>query len=159
MIQAGKLGMAQEARPTRLTPNGQITQMTLWCLLAAPLLLSCDLSRLDDFTLALLTNDEVLDVNQDSLGKQGWRRAQEGRTQVWAKPLWDGALAVGLFNLGAYKRDITAKWPDLGLSGKQPVRDLWQKKDLGPFEDAFRASVPGHGAVMLKIGTPNPIRE
>jgi alpha-galactosidase len=90
-------------------------------------------------------------VNQDPLGKQGWRRSHEGRAQVWAKPLQDGSLAVGLFNLGRFSRDITAQWSDLGLTGKQRVRDLWQKKDLGSFDGSFTIPVPGHGSVMLKL--------
>ena len=156
MIQAGWLGMLSQPRPTRLTPNEQITQMTLWSLLASPLFLSCDLSRLDAFTLNLLGNDEVLDVNQDPLGQQGRRAAREGRMEVWTRPLADGTLAVGLFNLDRKTGPVTVKWADLGLRGELPVRDLWRKTDLGAFEGEYRRDIPRHGAALLKIGRPKP---
>jgi len=97
----------------------------------------------------------VLAVNQDPLGKPAGRRAQEGQTEIWARPLWDGTTAVGLFNRGSFGAEVTAKWADLGLEGPQPVRDLWQNKDLGTFDGSFGAQVPAHGAVLVKIGKPN----
>ncbi|MCX5759110.1 MAG: NPCBM/NEW2 domain-containing protein, partial [Candidatus Hydrogenedentes bacterium] len=154
MIQAGMLGMAAAPRPTHLAPNEQVTQITLWAIIAAPLLLSCDLTQLGAFEKALLMNEEVIEINQDVLGKQGNRRAKDGRTEVWARPLSDGTFAVGLFNRGVAKKEVTARWSDLGLEGKQPVRDVWQHKDLGECADAFKAEVPGHGAVLLKLGAP-----
>ncbi len=156
MLVVGKLGWGPNIHPTHLTPNEQITHITMWCLLSSPLLLGCDLSQLDKFTLDLMTNDEVLDINQDPLGKPAGRRAQAGMGEVWARPLWDGTLAVGLFNRGGEAMEVTAKWSDLGLSGRQPVRDLWQQKNRGVFEAAFRAQVPAHGAVLVKIGRPKP---
>ena len=154
MLVVGNVGWGPNLHRTRLTPNEQITHITLWCLLSSPLLTGCDLSKMDQFTVDVLTNDEVLDVNQDPLGKPAGRRAKDGVTEVWARPLWDGTVAVGLFNSGGRKCDVTAKWFDLGLAGPQAVRDLWQKKDLGEFEGSFAASVPAHGAVMVKIGKP-----
>ena len=118
------------------------------------MILSCDLSQLDAFAPALLTNDEVIDVDQDFLGKAAGRRARAGSTEVWARPLHDGSVAVGLFNLGPAAVDVTARWSDLGLHGKQQVRDLWLQKDIGLFDEAFTASVPPHGAVLVKIGKP-----
>ena len=135
-----------------LAPNEQLTHLSLWSLLAAPLLIGSDLSKLDQFTLDALSNDEVIDVDQDPLGIQGNRRAKDGDLEVWAKPLSDGTLAVGLFNRGSDPRAVVAQWSDLGLSGKQPVRDLWQKKDLGSFTDLFSATVPSHGVVLIKMG-------
>ncbi len=154
MIQAGWLGMASRSRPTRLTPNEQITQMTLWSILAAPLMLSCDLEKLDEFTLNLLGNDEVLAVNQDPLGLQGRRCERDGRTEVWARDLHDGTLAVGLFNLGRKAETVTAHWEALGLSGRQPVRDLWKQRDMGEHADGYAVEVPRHGAVLLRVGGP-----
>ena len=154
MLVVGKLGWGPNLRQTNLTPNEQITHITLWSLFAAPLLLGCDLSQLDQFTLDLLTNDEVLAVDQDPLGKAAGRRAQEGMLEVWARPLWDGTMAVGLFNRGVEKAKMTARWSDLGLEGKQPMRDLWRKKNLGVFEGSFSAEVPSHGAFLVKIGKP-----
>jgi alpha-galactosidase len=152
MIQAGLLGMSSKPRPSNLRPNEQITQMTLWSILAAPLMLSCDLTQLDQFTRDLLMNDEVLEVNQDRLGKAGRRYARDGQLEVWARELSDGTLAVGLFNRSRKNAPVTVQWSDLGLSGAQPVHELWQRKDLGVMENAHTAEVPRHGAVMLKVG-------
>jgi alpha-galactosidase len=154
MIQAGKLG-GPNLHSSKLSPNAQITQMTLWSLIAAPLLISCDLSQTDQFTIDLLSNDEVLDVDQDPLGRAAGRRARDDQLEVWSRPLWDGTTAVGLFNRSRVKTKVTAKWSDLGITGSQPVRDLWRRKDLGVFDGEFSASIPAHGAVLIKIGEPN----
>jgi len=137
-----------------LTPNEQLLHVALWALQAAPLFIGADLSQLDPFTLALLPNDEVLDVDQDPLGKSAGRVWQRGRLEVWARPLADGTLAVGLFNRGLHPAEVTVQWTQLGLKGGQPVRDLWQRRDLGVLPDEFTATVPRHGAVFLKVGKP-----
>jgi len=152
MMVVGKLGRRANPVPTALTPNEQITHVTLWSLLAAPMLLGCDLSQLDKFTLDLLTNDEVIEVDQDPLGRQARRRSRTDWTEVWSRPLWEGTLAVGLFNRGPIKTRVTARWSHLGISGRRAVRDLWQQKDLGTFDHSFSRIVPAHGAVLLKIG-------
>lgn len=151
MLMVGYVGFGN-THPTHLTPNEQITHMTMWSLLAAPLLIGCDLTKLDAFTKALLTNDEVLDVNQDPLGKAAGRVSPGGEAQVWARPLSDGTQAVGLVNTGSFMATVSVTWKDLGLAGKQPVRDLWQHKDLGRFTNQYTAPVPGHGSIMVKIG-------
>ncbi|MBN1395767.1 MAG: DUF1080 domain-containing protein [Pirellulales bacterium] len=137
--------------PTPFTPNEQYTHVSLWCLLSAPLILSGDIARLDDFTLGLLCNDEVIEVDQDPLGKAALRVAKQGDLEVWAKDMEDGSKAVGLFNRGEGIQNVTAKWSDLGLEGKQIVRDLWRQKDLGAFENEFSAAVPRHGVVLVRI--------
>ncbi|HLP78443.1 MAG TPA: NPCBM/NEW2 domain-containing protein [Candidatus Paceibacterota bacterium] len=152
MLVVGKVGWGPQLHPTRLTPNEQYTHMSLWCLLASPLLIGCDLTQLDDFTLNLLTNDEVLAINQDSLGREAVCVAKDGQLEVWAKDLEDGTKAVGLFNRGTTEQTVTVKWSDLQLTGKQPVRDLWRQKDLGKFKGEFSAPVPRHGVVLVKIG-------
>lgn len=157
MLIVGKLGWGRTPRPSRLLPNEQIMHMTAWSLLAAPLLIGCDMSQLDSFTLDLLTNDEVLDVNQDPLGVQGSVCSKEYAAEVMARPLWDGTIAVGLLNLGTERTTVTAKWSDLGIQGSQKVRDLWQQKTLGVYKDSFSAEVPSHGAILLKIGMPNRV--
>jgi len=154
MLVVGKVGWGPSLHPSRLTHNEQITHITLWSLLAAPLLIGCDMSALDGFTVDLLGNDEVLDVDQDPLGRAAVRVAQEGTTEVWARPLSDGTVAVGLFNRGRATAKVTAQWSDLKLSGKQLVRDLWQKKDVGSFEDTYTHEVRAHGAALVKIGKP-----
>jgi alpha-galactosidase len=137
--------------PTPLTPNEQYTHVSLWCLLAAPLILSGDITRLDEFTLSLLTNDEVLDVDQDPLGKPGKRITAQEDQEVWARPMEDGSMAVGLFNRGEMESIVTAKWSDLGLNGSQVVRDLWRQQDLGSFNSEFQAKVPRHGVVLMRV--------
>jgi alpha-galactosidase len=136
---------------TPLTPNEQYTHVSLWCMVAAPLILSGDITRLDAFTLNLLCNDEVLDVDQDSLGKPGHRVSILDTAEVWARDLDDGGKAVGLFNRGETDARVTAKWTDVGVAGRQLVRDLWRQKDIGKFKDEFTASVPRHGVVLLKL--------
>lgn len=155
MLVLGDVGWGPNLHPTRLTPNEQILHITAWCMLASPMLIGCDLSQLDKFTIDLLTNDDVLDVNQDPLGVQSTRKSINNKLEVWSRPLWDGTLAVALFNRGLRRADVTANWSDLGITGDQPVRDLWQKKNLGEFDGSFTASVPGHGAMLLKIGKPD----
>lgn len=155
MLVVGKVGWGPTLHATHLTHNEQILHITMWCLLSSPLLIGCDLADMDQFTIDILTNDEVLDVNQDPLGKPAGRKSTDELAEVWARPLWDGTIAAGLFNRGSIKTDVTAKWSDLGIPGSQPVRDLWQKKDLGSFYGSFTASVPAHGALMIKIGKPN----
>jgi alpha-galactosidase len=156
MLVVGYVGWSARVRPSRLSPNEQYTHISLWCLLCSPLLIRCDMTKLDDFTLGLLTNDEVLDVSQDPLGRQAGRIAKEGMQEVWAKDLEDGSKAVGLFNRGEDDTVMTAKWTDLGLSGSNVVRDLWRQKDLGNFTGQFQATVPSHGVVLIKISKAQP---
>ena len=127
--------------------------MTLWCLVSAPLLLGNDLSKLDEFTLNVLENDEVLAVSQDSLGKQASTLSTDGYLRVLAKDLDDGTKAVGLFNTDSNSAAaVKIKWSDLNISGKKTVRDLWRQKDLGKFSDEFSMKVAPHSAELLKIG-------
>jgi alpha-galactosidase len=137
--------------PTPLTPNEQYTQVSLWSLVAAPLIFSGDIARMSDFTLSLLTNNEVIDIDQDALGKPGYRVSKTGELEVWKRELEDGSIAVGLFNRGEGKVKVTALWSDLGISGKKMVRDVWRQKDLGKFSNSFTAKVPRHGVVLVKI--------
>ncbi|MBK7403637.1 MAG: NPCBM/NEW2 domain-containing protein [Phycisphaerales bacterium] len=151
MLVVGKVGWGPSLHDSRLTPDEQVTHITLWSMLASPLLIGCDLSQMDQFTLALLSNDEVLSVSQDPLGKQASRVSQEGETEVWARPLEDGSIAVALFNRGRETAQVVAMWDALGLSGRQHVRDLWNHTDQGAFERGYSLEVPRHGAVMLRV--------
>jgi len=150
MLIVGQVGWGR-LHPTRLAPDEQYTHISLWCLLSAPLLIGCDLEKLDDFTLGLLENDEVLAVDQDSLGQEAGCVSANGTLRVFAKDLDDGAKAVGLFNLGDQPATVVANWSDLKLSGEQSVRDLWRQKDLGRFDREFTATVAPHGVVLVKI--------
>lgn len=135
----------------RMTDDEYLTHMSLWCLLAAPLLAGNDLSNMKPETLAILTNPEVVALDQDPQGAEGYRVGQEGPYEVWMKPLSDGGKAVGLFNRGEDTEKITVKFSEIGAAGSASVRDLWQKKDLGTFDGSFSADVPRHGVVLVKI--------
>jgi alpha-galactosidase len=127
------------------------THMSLWSLLAAPLLAGNDLRTMSAATHDILTNSEVIAIDQDKAGHQGYRVTKDGDKEVWARPLANRDLAVGLFNRGESAATIKAAWTDLKLSGKHEVRDLWRHKDLGPEEDSFSTEVPSHGAVLVRI--------
>ncbi len=135
----------------KMNKNEYRTHMSLWCLLAAPLLAGNDLSKMTPETLAILTNPEVIALDQDPLGVQGHRVAQEGQLEVWVKPLADGSKAVGLFNRGESVMPVTAYFRDVGVGDAAMVRDLWEKSDLGVHHSSFTAQVPSHGVVLIKV--------
>lgn len=151
MLVLGKVGWSKKLRDTRLTPAEQVTHMTLWSLLASPLLIGADLDQLDPWTLDLLTNDEVIAVNQDELGRAAARVVDDAGSEVWTRPLADGSLAVGVFNRGPVGTNVKVDLGKLGRAGKQNVRDLWQRQDLGAREGAFDVDVISHGAVLFKV--------
>ena len=143
-----------QLRSSHLTANEQILHVSLWSLLAAPLLIGCDLSQLDTFTLDLLTNDEVIDIDQDVLGIQAHQIAQNGDQVILARPLSNGTYAVGLFNKGLLPVKMTVNWSDIPLTGSQPVRDVWKHKNLGLFKSRYSTRVSGHASVLLIVGKP-----
>lgn len=154
MLQIGPLGRPNRAEvvftPSPLKPAEQYFQISLWCILTQPLLLSCNVPTMDAFDLNLVSNDEVLAVDQDSLCRQGYRVASaRGNWEIWAKDLADGGKAVALFNLAATDQTLSFTRQQLGLAGS--VRDLWRQKDLGPLGDQFSAQVSSHGVVFLKV--------
>ena len=134
-----------------LSPDEERTQMSLWCILAAPLIAGNDLTRMNDTTKSILLNREVIAVDQDELGIEGDRVCAEGPYEVWMKPLSGGAKAVGLFNRNGHPRVITVDFKDIGFTGTVQVRDLWAHKDLGALEGSYTGTVPTHGVVMLRI--------
>ena len=151
MLVVGQVGWGPALHPTRLTPNEQYTHISLWCLLASPLLIGCDLTKLDDFTINLLTNDEVLEVNQDPLGAQAAPVVKDGSTEVWSKRMADGSWAVGLFNRGPSAAPVTLDPVLIGINGKARVRDLWRQKDLPATTGKTTLQIPRHGCMLLRI--------
>jgi alpha-galactosidase len=151
MLVIGKVGWSSRLRDSHLTPNEQYVHITLWTLLASPLLLGNDLTQMDDFELNLVTNDEVIAVHQDPLGKAADRVSKKDLLEVWARPLADGSLAVGLFNRDEMDMKVSVAWSDLGITGKRTVRDLWRQKDLGTFDGEFSSTVSRHGTVFVRI--------
>jgi alpha-galactosidase len=120
-------------------------------LLSSPLLIGCDMSRLDNFTLGLLTNDEVLAVDQDALARPAKKVWDKDNIQVWVKELKDGSKAVGIFNLGEQPAKPTIPYSSLGFPAQLKVRDLWRQKDLTSVDKAFAPRIPAHGVVLLKV--------
>jgi len=151
MLVLGFVGWGPSLHPTKLTPAEQYSHITLWCMLGAPLLIGCDLERLDPFTLGLLTNDEVLAVNQDALGRQGRRVTTLGAIDVYAKELEDGSRALAFFNRGDKTHTVTAKLERLGFKGRQRVRDLWRQKDLEGSLGDLTVSVDPHDVQLYRI--------
>jgi alpha-galactosidase len=154
MLQVGIVGFG-DTHPSRLTPDEQITHISMWCMLAAPLLIGCDMTRLDEFTTAILSNDEALDIDQDPLGHEADLVSRDSdNREVWARPLSDGTWAVALLNGMDYDTKITADLSKIGIKGAQKVRDLWLHQDVGTFDGSYTTLVPSHCTVLLKIGTP-----
>jgi len=151
MLVIGWVGWGEGLHYTKLTPAEQYSHITLWSVLGAPLLIGCDMDRLDPFTLNLLTNDEVIAVDQDTLGKQGKRIATIGAVDVYKKDLEDGSSAIAFFNRGDVKRTINAKLDRMGLPDARLIRDLWRQKDLGEFKVDFQVTIDPHSAEMYKV--------
>ena len=127
------------------------THMSLWSLLASPLLAGNDLRTETSEILAILTNPEVIAIDQDKAGKQGSRLSANGDREIWTKDLAGGAKAIGLFNRGGDAASMKFKWSDAGMSGKPRVRDLWSRKDMPVDGPEYSATVPSHGVVLLKV--------
>ena len=128
------------------------THMSLWSILSAPLLAGNDLRNMTPAIREILTNREVIAVNQDKDGKQGQRITKSGDQEVWARPLAGGAQAIGLFNRGGTPAKITVKWSDLGLkSAPAHARDLWAHSELKLDAGEYSVTVPAHGVVMLRV--------
>jgi alpha-galactosidase len=156
MLVVGHVGWGPDLHLTHLTPDEQYTHITMWCMLSAPLLIGCDLDRLDPFTLNLLSNDEVLAIDQDALGKQAVRVATDGSLDVYLKDLEDGGKAVAFFNRGSVPENVDFnKLNFIGINGPQHVRDLWREKDLpdiaGSYGEIFKVTVAAHGVELYKF--------
>jgi len=136
---------------TPLTPNEQYSYMSMWSLMASPLFYSGDMSHLDAFTLNVLCNSEVIDIDQDALGKQAGIVRHNANEFVLSKPLEDGTLAVGLFNLAEAKAKLTVKWDELGLKGRFRIRDVWRQKDIGDAAEEFSIEVGPHGVAFIHL--------
>jgi alpha-galactosidase len=127
------------------------THFSLWAMLAAPLIAGNDLTKMTPYTVEILTNREVIGVDQDPAGKQGFRIAQEGPFEIWMKPMRDGSKVVGLFNRQRTVEQMSVNFSAIGISGQASVRDLWLKKDFGTFTNSYSAYVPAHGVVLVRI--------
>ena len=142
-----------DAGSSRLTPNEQYTHMSMWCMLAAPLMIGCDLENIDDFTLSLLVNDEVLAIDQDELGAAAAlvKNDAAGGAEIWARPLAGGAIAFALLNTDDEEHEIAFSFKEFGMRGEWLVRDVWRQKDEGAMKGGYAASVPGHATHLVRL--------
>ena len=167
MLVVGRLGQGwgEKVHDSYLTADEQYSHISLWCILSAPLLIGCDMANMDDFTLNLLTNNEVIAVDQDPMVAPAVKTIAENG-QIWYKPLHDGSYAVGFFHADPYfilwnqdeaetiqhkEYDFQLDLKQLGITGKATVRDLWRQKDLGEFEGVYQTETPYHGVSFVKI--------
>ena len=151
MLIVGKVGWSSNLRDSRLTPDEQYTHISLWTLMASNMLIGCDISQMDDFTVGLLCNNEVNAVNQDILGRQAERVVEDGSIHIFKRPLADGSYAVGIFNVGDedVNIDLQRYLPQMGAQRLTAVRDLWRQKDLSATD--LRYFLPSHGVKYLKV--------
>ncbi len=121
-------------------------------MLAAPLLAGNDLEHQSKETLAILMNRDVIAIDQDPAGKQGKRLSQSGDSEIWVRDLADGSKAIALFNRGAAAADMTVNWSAAGFpSAPKKAKDLWQGKNLKLKGSDYKASVPSHGVILLRV--------
>lgn len=154
-IQIGWIGNAREMgepKEIKMPHSMQYAYMSLWSLMAAPLIYSGDMTHLDEFTLNVLCNPEIIEVNQDPLGISGLVIKRNEEQFVMIKELQDGSSAVGLFNRGKVPVEISVSFSELGMAGRKPVRDLWRQEHLGRYKNRFSAMVPAEGVIMVKVG-------
>ncbi|OGD30451.1 MAG: alpha-galactosidase [Candidatus Aminicenantes bacterium RBG_13_63_10] len=149
MLEVGNGGM---------TSDEYRAHFSLWCILAAPLMAGNDLRTMSRETAFILTNPDVIAVNQDALGVQGRRFSKEDDREIWVKPLADGSLAVALFNRGQSKARMSVSWAEMKIETSTCyVRDLWKRKELGRFLSGYSADVPSHAVVLVKVKPSNII--
>ena len=161
----GQAGLSKYAKPGQwndpdmlevgnggMNPTEYRTHMSLWALLAAPLLAGNDLSRMNPDALAILTNRDVISIDQDPAGQQGDRVRAEGPLELWVKPLAGGGKAVGLFNRSDLPAEMAVDFSELGVSGPVRARDIWSGQDLGSIH-SYQATIPAHGVVLLRLSS------
>ena len=165
MMIVGNVTTGQEMHPTRLTPNEQYSHISMFALLSAPMLVGCPIEQLDAFTLNLLTNDEVIAVDQDPLGRPARLLRDTMGVQTWLKTMEDGSYVLGLFHTGNYGQtpaswfrwgnevpvNYRLEWSKLGLSGRWIMRDLWRQRDIGGMSPGRTFSIPYHGVMLIRL--------
>jgi alpha-galactosidase len=134
-----------------MTDTEYRTHMSLWAMLAAPLLAGNDLRAMSPATLEILTNREVIAIDQDKKGQQGKQVWKSGDQEIWTRPLSGDATAVAVFNRGKDHATVYVKWAELGLADKKTVRDLWLHQDITTAGPEYRVAVPDHGVVLLRV--------
>lgn len=135
----------------RLAPNEQYTHVSLWALMASPLMIGCDMTKLDPFTFSLLSNDEMIEIDQDELGLGAGCIDEGDDWEIWARPMADGSIAAGLMNKSEREQKVPFDLEKSGLLCKWRVRDVWRQADIGVFMGRYEATVPGHATELLRL--------
>ncbi|MDB5136695.1 MAG: putative Ig protein [Mucilaginibacter sp.] len=151
MLVVGKVGWGDSQHNTRLTPDEQYTHISLWSLLSAPLLIGCDMGHLDNFTLSLLTNDGVLAIDQDALGKEARQVVKKDDYQIWAKDLEGGDKAIGIFNTSDKYQTISLNANDELLKGYTKAFDVWTQKSIIGVPNKLTFKIPPHGVKLIRL--------
>ena len=141
MLEVGNKGLSYEE---------QRSQMTMWSIMAAPIMISSDVRSMSNETKELYLNKDMIAINQDSLGVQGHRISDKNGKQVWTKPLKNGDIAVALLNNNSSTQTVECNFSDIGVEGEVEVRDAWKKKDLGPLSHVS-VELPAHGSALLRL--------
>jgi hypothetical protein len=150
MMVIGVVGWDSILHDSRLTPSEQYTHVSLWSLLSAPLMLGCDLSKMDKFTYNLLSNDEVIAIDQDKWAQGPKKFELKDDVQVWVKELSDGSYALGIFNLSDNPMHKVFNFSEVGFKGNYAVRDVWRQKNMVS-GNQVDAAIPKHGVLLIKI--------
>jgi alpha-galactosidase len=165
MMIVGDVSIGPVLHPTRLTPDEQYSHVSIFSLIASPMLIGCPIDRLDAFTVSLLSNDEVIAINQDPLGKAARLVLEKDGFQVWKRELENGDYAVGIFNIAGYGKtpqsyfrwgnekatNFQLNFKEIGLNGNFNIRNVWRQKDLGIFNDSINTSIHHHGVIMYRF--------
>lgn len=168
MMVLGHVTTGSPMHPTRLTPDEQYSEVSIFALLSAPMLIGCPIEKLDSFTLSLLTNAEVIAIDQDPSGRPARPLTHKNGVETWVKPLYDGSQAIGLFHMADYGRTPEShfRWGDepdadvlldtraLGIPDGSIIRDVWRQRDVGTVPGSFRFRIPHHGVVLLRTLKP-----
>jgi alpha-galactosidase len=135
-----------------ITPDEERFQMSLWAILASPLLAANDVTTMNEQTKSILLNEQVIAVNQDPLGVPGWRVEKMDQIEVWKRPLKNGDTAVVFVNLDEEPRNIDVSWAQLNVRGPREVTDLWRQRSLGKHDRLLKfEAVPSHGVVFVRL--------
>jgi len=151
MLVVGKLGWAKNQRDTQLTHAEQVSHITLWAMLSAPLLIGCNLAELDDFTKNLLTDPEVLAIDQDKLGSSARLVFKESFIYVWSKKLHNGDMAISVMNRGPVVQEFQLDFSILNLSNPEKIRDCWKRKYMKTEAETLKLCLKPHNSVLLRI--------
>lgn len=151
MLVLGKVGWNDNLRTTRLNWDEQYTHVTFWAIQACPLLIGCDMGQLDDFTLGLLINNEVIAINQDRLGEGAMQMFKSEDYEIWVKNLHNGDKAVGVFNLSNSFKEIPVSPKGIGVKTNSSIRDVWRQTDIGSIDENTHVTVPPHGSVLIRV--------